>query len=129
MAKFIGILYDQGGNVWVETCEAEDDNEAYEQLERNDSNLMLFTVEEAKSVRDKISEKLDVSTLDEILKRNIRESLTYALHTSQPDLLKKRLIISEFFHSLNRKGLLLNSEVEQLIAEAYEQMYALSEGE
>lgn len=58
MAKFVGLLYDEGGNIWVETCEAEDDNEAYEELERNDSNLMLFTIEEAKIVRDKLDEKI-----------------------------------------------------------------------
>lgn len=65
--------------------------------------------------------------LDETVKRNIRESLVYALHTTQPGLLKKRLIVSEFFHSLNRKGLLLNSEVDVLIKEAYDQINALTE--
>ena len=53
MAKFVGLLYDEGGNISVETCEAENGDEAYEELERNDSNLMLFTIEEAKIVRDK----------------------------------------------------------------------------
>ena len=64
--------------------------------------------------------------MDETLKRNIRESLVYALQ-QVPDRLKKRLVISEFFHSLNRKGLLLNHEVEGLIKDAYQQIIALED--
>jgi hypothetical protein len=56
--RFIGLFYDQGGNTWVETCEAEDDIEAQEKLERNDANVMLFTIDEAKAVRDKLDEKI-----------------------------------------------------------------------
>lgn len=58
LTKFIGLLYDEGGNIWVESCAAVNEEEAYEELERNDSNLMLFTVEEAKTVRDKLDKKI-----------------------------------------------------------------------
>jgi len=58
LPKFIGLFYDQGGNTWVELCEAEDEDAAYEELERNDANLMLFTIEGAKAVRENLDQKI-----------------------------------------------------------------------
>lgn len=65
--------------------------------------------------------------MDEDLKRNIRESLVYALHSTLPSMGEmsktfKRLIISEFFHSLNRKMVLFNCEVEGEISQANAQL-------
>jgi len=51
------------------------------------------------------------------LKRNIRESLVYAVNQLKSKT-KIRLVVQEFYHSLNRKQLLLNDEVESEIKEA-----------
>jgi len=53
--------------------------------------------------------------LDTDLKRNIRESLVYAL-TQVKNRAQIRLVIQEFYHSLNRKGILLNYEVPEEIS-------------
>lgn len=68
--------------------------------------------------------------MNEDLKRNIRESLVYALHSTVPskgEMSKtlKRLVISEFFHSLNRKMVLFNCEVEGEISQANVQLDGL----
>jgi len=63
--------------------------------------------------------------MDEDLKRNLRESLVYAVYSSVKDRTAKRLLVSEFFHSLNRKGFLLNYEVEDMISKAYDQLKEL----
>ena len=59
--------------------------------------------------------------MNEDLKRNIRESLVYAVRSAK-DRTVRRLVISEFFHSLNRKMLLLNYETQDLIDQAYAQL-------
>jgi len=56
--------------------------------------------------------------LSEELKRNIRESLAYAL-TQVKSETQIRLVIQEFYHSLNRKHLLLNYEVPVETAECW----------
>jgi len=55
--------------------------------------------------------------LNEETKRNIRESLVYALQQLKSKT-QIRLVIQEFYHSLNRKNLLLSHEVASEIAEA-----------
>jgi hypothetical protein len=66
--------------------------------------------------------------MDEDLKRNIRESLVYAVLQIQGRNKKtyRRLVIQEFYSSLNRKSILLNYEVEQEVKKALEQLEALS---
>lgn len=54
----------------------------------------------------------------DMLKRNIREALAYALHTSIKDMTFKRLVVQEFYVSLNRKGVLTNDETEEETAKA-----------
>ena len=49
--------------------------------------------------------------MDEDLKRNIRESLVYSVYSSLASKTERRLVVSEFFHSLNRKMVLFNCEV------------------
>jgi len=62
--------------------------------------------------------------LDETLKRNIRESLVYAVHASTPKKWKwlRRIIIDDFYHSLNRKAILYNYETEEEISKAIQQL-------
>jgi len=58
------------------------------------------------------------------LKRNIRESLVYALFVNDVDNLKPSLvrnIINDFYASLNRKLCLLNYEANEEIKKAIEQ--------
>jgi predicted metalloprotease with PDZ domain len=66
--------------------------------------------------------------LNEDLKRNIRESLIYAVLQIQGRNKKtyRRLVITEFYHSLNRKSILLNYETEEEVKKALEQLEALS---
>ena len=47
-------------------------------------------------------------------KARIQEALSHALKQVK-DLTEKRLTAQEFWHSLNRKGLIPNDEVEPLI--------------
>jgi len=63
-----------------------------------------------------------VIRLDEDLKRNIRESLVYAVYSSLDDKRERRLVVSEFFNSLNRKMVLFNCEVEGEIGQANVQL-------
>jgi hypothetical protein len=69
-------------------------------------------------------EKEELSTLSEDLKRNIRESLVYALKTSIPkkESWMRELVVEEFYSSLNRKNILLNYEAEEEIKKAKEQL-------
>lgn len=60
--------------------------------------------------------------LDEDLKRNIRESLVYSVYSSLASKTERRLVVSEFFHSLNRKMVLFNCEVEGEIGQANVQL-------
>jgi hypothetical protein len=60
--------------------------------------------------------------LDGDLKRNIRESLVYALLTANIPLWKCRLIVSEFYNSLNRKALLFSYECDEEIWRAIAQL-------
>lgn len=50
--------------------------------------------------------------LDDYQKRNIRESLVYAL-SQVKDHTQRRLVIQEFYASLNRKKFIWNMEAEQ----------------
>jgi len=59
-----------------------------------------------------------LQVLSEELKRNIRESLAYAL-TQVKSETQIRLVIQEFYHSLNRKHFLLNHEVPEETAECW----------
>ena len=68
---------------------------------------------------------MNMKVLNEELKRNIRESLVYAIHSSSLQTWQKRLLIAEFYHSLNRKYLLLNYEVDDEIEKAIKQLTAL----
>jgi hypothetical protein len=65
---------------------------------------------------------------EEDLKRNIRESLVYATLQIQGrnKEMYRRLVITEFYHSLNRKDILLNYETEEEVKKALEQLEALS---
>jgi hypothetical protein len=67
-----------------------------------------------------------IEVLNEDLKRNIRESLVYAVFTSLKKSYQRRLVITEFYHSLNRKDILLNYETEEEVKKALEQLEALS---
>jgi len=64
--------------------------------------------------------------LNEDIKRNIRESLVYALQQLKSKT-QIRLVIQEFYHSLNRKNLLLNHEAASEIAEAERLIDGLSD--
>jgi len=72
----------------------------------------------------KIPVEEELSMLSEDLKRNIRESLVYALKTSIPkeESWKRELVVEEFYTSLNRKNILLNYEAEEEIKKAKEQL-------
>jgi len=48
--RFVGIHIDINGHLWVEEVDATDCNDAYEQLERNDSNLIILTPEELEKI-------------------------------------------------------------------------------
>ena len=48
--RFIGIHIDTAGHLWVEETNAIDYNDAYEQLERNDSNLIILTPKELEKI-------------------------------------------------------------------------------
>jgi fructosamine-3-kinase len=63
--------------------------------------------------------------LNEDLKRNIRESLVYSVYTSLSQGYQRRLVIYEFYNSLNRKAILYNNEVEEEIEKALEQLEKL----
>jgi hypothetical protein len=63
--------------------------------------------------------------LSETLKRNIRESLVYAVSTSNLQWYQRRLVIHEFYNSLNRKSLLFNHETEEEIDKAIKQLEQL----
>jgi len=52
--------------------------------------------------------------MNQIEKARIQEALRYAL-TQVTNNTERRLVAQEFWHSLNRKGLVENGEVEPLI--------------
>jgi fructosamine-3-kinase len=63
--------------------------------------------------------------LSEDVKRNIRESLVYSVYTSLSRNYQRRLVIHEFYHSLNRKAVLYNDEAQNEIEKALEQLEKL----
>jgi hypothetical protein len=67
--------------------------------------------------------------MNETLKRNIRESLIYALMQIQGRNKRtyRKLVIQEFYSSLNRKSILLNDEAENEISQATTQLEKLQE--
>jgi len=69
---------------------------------------------------------LPFQLLNTELKRNVRESLVYALAQVR-NRTQIRLVIQEFYHSLNRKHLLLNHEAVEEIAEAEKLVEDLAE--
>jgi hypothetical protein len=70
-------------------------------------------------------EELEELQLSETLKRNVRESLVYAVFTSNLQWWQRRLVIYEFYNSLNRKGWLFNYEAEEEIDKAIKQLELL----
>jgi len=46
-------------------------------------------------------------------------SLSFALNTTLKDKTEKRVILQEFIHSLNRKKIIPNEEVDPLLKEGY----------
>jgi hypothetical protein len=66
-----------------------------------------------------------MGAMSEDLKRAIRESLVYATFTSTKRPYLRRLIIQEFYASLNRKLALLNDEAEVEVEEAYRRLELL----
>jgi hypothetical protein len=65
------------------------------------------------------------SMLREEVKRNVRESLVYAVFTSLPQPYMRRLVVQEFYASLNRKLILWNYEAEAEVEAALKQLEAL----
>jgi len=65
------------------------------------------------------------SMLSEEVKRNIRESLVYAAFASLPQPYMRRLVVQEFYASLNRKAMLWNYEAEAEVEAALKQLEAL----
>ena len=66
--------------------------------------------------------------LDEDLKRKVRESIVYALWTTFPENVSgRRVALSDFYHSLNRKKVLSNEEVGKEIEKGYRHLEALEE--
>ncbi|MCR6692951.1 MAG: hypothetical protein MRT15_11205 [archaeon YNP-LCB-003-016] len=63
--------------------------------------------------------------LNEDLKRNIRESLVYSVFTSLSGNYQRRLVIHNFYHSLNKKAVLYNDEMQNEIGKALEQLEKL----
>jgi len=59
MNKFIGIHQAPDGQIWTEVTEASDVEEATEKLERNDTNLMVLYLQEAKRLFAKLAETLN----------------------------------------------------------------------
>jgi hypothetical protein len=41
--EFVAIHYDQGGNVYLERVEAKDEEDAFDLVERNDTNIILMS--------------------------------------------------------------------------------------
>jgi hypothetical protein len=65
------------------------------------------------------------SMLSEEVKRNVRESLVYAVFTSLKQPYLRRVIIQDFYASLNRKAMLWNFEAEAEVEAALKQLEAL----
>jgi len=66
--------------------------------------------------------------LDEGLKEKIREAIVYSLWVSIPDNASaRRVVLSDFYHSLNRKRVLSNEEVGEEIERGYRHLEALEE--
>mgnify|MGYP000462781084 CR=1 FL=1 len=66
--------------------------------------------------------------MDEALKGKIREAIVYSLWVSIPDNASaRRVILSDFYHSLNRKRVISNEEVGEEIEKGYRHLSALEE--
>ena len=69
-----------------------------------------------------------VTRLDEGLKGKIREAIVYSLWVSIPDNASaRRVVLSDFYHSLNRKRVLGNEEAGEEIEKGYRHLEALEE--
>jgi len=64
--------------------------------------------------------------LSDDLKRNLRESLVYALYTNVKDVSVARNVIDDFYASLNRKAMLLICEAEEEVRKAKTQIDILN---
>jgi len=66
--------------------------------------------------------------MDESLKGKIREAIVYSLWVSIPENTSARRVgLSDFYHSLNRKKVLSNREVGEEIEKGYKHLSALEE--
>lgn len=54
MEKYYGIHFDAGQNAYVESVEAENFDDAFEQMERNDTNLILLDEKKAMKLVEEI---------------------------------------------------------------------------
>lgn len=54
MVRYYGIHFDMGQNAYVESVEAENFDEAFEQMERNDTNLIVLEEEKAMRLVEEI---------------------------------------------------------------------------
>jgi len=64
--------------------------------------------------------------MNESLKDKVREAIVYSLWVSIPDNASaRRVVLSDFYHSLNRKRALSNEEVGREIERGYKYLDAL----
>jgi len=62
------------------------------------------------------------------LKENVRRALVYALWTTFPrEVSARRVALSEFYHSLNRRKVLTNDETAEEVEKGYRHLSALKE--
>jgi len=64
--------------------------------------------------------------LNDDLKRNLRESLIYALYANVKDVTVARNTVDDFYASLNRKGILSTYEAEEEVRKAKTQVDILN---
>ena len=90
-----------------------------------DSYFDEEAVEFAYNVLNKIE---PAKGLSEDMKRKVREALIYALWTGIPgNISARRVILSDFYHSLNRKNVLSNRETGEEVKRGYKYLEALEE--
>ena len=77
----------------------------------------------------KVLNKIEPSEgFSEDMKRKVREAIVYSLWTGIPkNISARRVILSDFYHSLNRKGVLDNRETAEEVERGYKHLKALEE--